>query len=297
MNLSVAFITSRYEPRFQWFLDSLKPQILSGDNIEILWCDLHFTGEPFRDGNYVHFQPKPCVWSGPHRILKENWWSKSNSINTAICLAKHDTIAFCDDRCVLGPHWLDSVREAQSKQRVVVGSYAKYHGMKVQNGKILDFGKCDSSDQRQYAKDHQVKVEPNAFFGCTWVSPLEWLLEMNGADERLDGTSMEDIILGYHFVANGHSVWYDARMLCLQDRTPEECGPAMKRSSRQRYPYDKEDRAWRALERIAKQKRANPDFDLREMRTKVQNGEPFPPVDPNKLDWWNNQPIKEWDNL
>lgn len=298
MQLSIAFVTSRYEPRFQWFLDSLKGQIRPGDDIELLWCDLHFTGDGTgTNPEYKHFAPKPCVWSGPHRILKDNWWSKSNSINTCICLAKHDWLAFVDDRCVLGDHWLQSVREAQSKQRVVVGSYAKFHGMKVQNGKILDYGKLDGQDGRNYPKDHQVKVEPNAFFGCCWASPLEWLLEINGAEERMCGTSMEDIIMGYHLANAGHSIWYDARMFCFQDRTPDECGPVMRRSSRDRHPYDHSDRAWTALATIAKESRSNPDVNLRLWRDNAQIGLGWNPVVPNQLDWWNGKPIKEWDNL
>lgn len=287
MNLSIAFITSRYEPRFQWFLESLKPQIRSGDDIEILWCDLHFTGEGTgTNPEYKHFAPKPCVWSGAWKLTKDHWWSKASSLNSAICHAAHQRVAFVDDRCILGDHWLQSVREADDKGRIVVGSYAKFHGMKVGGGKILEQGKPDGADGRRYPRDHQIKCDPGAFFGCCWTAPLPYILEMNGVDERSHALGFEDVLTGMLFANNGHSIYYDGRFFVSQDRTPEECGPTMKRTSKERHPHDESDKTWTALKTWAKEKRSNPDFDLAELREKIQRGEPFP--------HHNNLPAADW---
>lgn len=240
-------------------------------------------------------QPKPCVWSGPNRLTKDNWWSKSSHINTAICLAKHDWFAACDDRCVLGPLWLQSIREAMAGNYVVAGSYAKYHGMKVDGGKIIEHGKLDGEDGRQLAKNKPVPCQAASFFGCTWAAPLEWLLNINGASEQMDGTSMEDVIMGHHFTNAGYPLRYDSRMFITEDRTPDELGTPMRRSSRDKHPYDKNDRAWRALATIAKEKRANNGYDLRELRENILAGGEWPAVDPNAMDWWDGKPIKEWD--
>lgn len=301
MNLSIAFVTSRKEPKLNWFLDSLMPQVRLDDKIEVIVCDLH-CGEPrfFNHGPLLVsvYEPKPCVWSGPHRLTKDNWWSKSNSLNTAICLAKHEWFAAVDDRCVLADTWLQSVREAQSKNRVVVGSYVKYHGMKVENGKILDYGKLDGVDGRSYPKGHQVKCGADGFFGCTWVSRLELLLEMNGIEERCHALGFEDVITGMRFINNGHSIYYDSRMFCFQDRTPSECEPIMRRTSKEKHPMDKTDKTWTALATWANEKRSNPDFDLRELREKIQRGEPFPHHDGKPShDWFDNMPVKDFDNL
>src|SRR6185503_20837727 len=141
MNLTIGFITSRHEPCFAWMFDSLKPQIKADDQIQIVVIDLLLdqrAGLMVRNGQFgseialgrypatveAHV-PKPCVWQGEHRRTRENWWAISNSKNSVVCYAIHPWVAFLDDRCVLLPGYLDSIRDAIAGEYAVAGAYEK----------------------------------------------------------------------------------------------------------------------------------------------------------------------------
>jgi len=296
VNLSLGYITSRQKPCLEWFIDSLAPQLTAEDSVEILVITDYPKTEIYQL-DLIFCEPKPCVWSGNHRLTKDNWWSKSNSLNTFFCLCKYDYVALVDDRSVAGPQWMQSVRDAYAGNYLVLGSYAKYHNMKVSNGQIVEQGTFDGKDGRGYSVGGIHKAPPQHFFGCNWASPLEWILEINGAETRLDATSMEDIMLGHHFTNAGYLLKFDARLFITEDRTPSELGTPYRRSSRQRFNFDHQDRAWRALATFANDRRANPDFSLRDLRAAKQRGEPWPDVNPNAVDWWNGKPITDWDNV
>jgi len=294
VSLTAAFISCREQPKFRWFLDSLRNQ--GGNDAPIIFVDGYSSRAlgTIADG-VLHVAPKPTVWSGPHRLTKDEWWSKSSSLNSAICLCKTDWIAFCDDRCVLNPGWLDSVREAMAGNYSVCGSYSKHSDLKVENGVVKNYGQLMGQDHRDRPGGAE-HFKHHWFFGCTFALPLEWALQVNGFEELLDGLGAEDTQFGSMLRANGFEMKYDPRMRVLQDRTPGECGPEMKKTSKRRYDHDKEAKDYKAIERFYGQKQSQHPINLREIRAKVLAGEPFPHHGGQPShDWFDGQPIKDFE--
>lgn len=302
MELTVVYITSRPEPKIEWFLESLYLQAYHDDSITVVVIDslvprplpwMKNLDSRFR---YALGRPKPTVWQGAHRLTKADWWAASNARNTGICLCSTDFIAFVDDRCVLTPTWLQSIREAMAGNYTVFGAYEKRHGMTVENGVIKHGGIVQAVDGREtYAMAEWQGQTPHACggewaFGCTLALPLEWALQVNGYDENCDGLSMEDVIFGMMLQNNGFDLRYDYRMKIIEDRSVEHLGPTMIRKDKGTSPNDKSHALLNSLKGL---KSASHPINLRQIRADVLAGKPFPaPWGPTK-DWYDEQPVSE----
>ncbi len=318
--ITVAYITARPNCEFSWFFDSLRRnhrveeigQIIIVDRFAEA-CDDWTEDDVRRASVHVmdcakgfasitqHVAPKPCVWSGKHRLTPRNWWSKSSYSNTALCLCRHDFIAFLDDRCVLAPTWLDAVLEARDNQYVVAGTYSKRSGMMVRDGVITNEGTVTGSDSRMEGESDPNRRRPipgDRLFGCTYALPIEFMLNVNGISELTDSVSMEDVIFGLMVQNNGYKIYHDGRMKMIEDRTPEEQDARnrahdMKRSSKEKHPHDKSDKCHTLLRTEAILQRSTHQWDLRKIRESVLAGNPFPiPATPTH-DPFDNQPLKE----
>jgi len=312
MELTTVYHTARTRPEFGWFLDSLEPQIQAGDKIRILFVDFHATkrdlspasyylGQKVLSGKYpasitgVHI--KPTIWQGNHRITKEDWWAASNSRNTGICLCRTDWIAFLDDRCVLMPGWLDTIREAMEGKYAVFGTYQKRTGITVENGVIRHSGIVTGEDSRaDYVAKYRNNEAPTPCpgewaFGCTLALPLEWALKVNGYDETCDGLSMEDCIFGMMLANNGYELKFDRRMSIIEDRTLDALDQKpMKREDKGISPNDKSHAMLAMLKDL---KQARHTIDLRKIRQTVLAGGNFPPPVNPVTDWYDGQPISQ----
>jgi hypothetical protein len=128
---------------------------------------------------------KPNVWSGPHRITDKDWWIVATQRNTGLCLSKSEWFAVADDRSVLGPQWLQAVREAMEGGYAVAGAYEKVHNMVVENGVVMSCvepidanGNATGKDPRRRGNDTPRQINGDAFLGCTSALPLEWALRV-----------------------------------------------------------------------------------------------------------------------
>lgn len=301
MKLSIGLITNRKEPKIDWLIDSLSPQIKEGDDIELIvvggdkperW--VQFVG----DAKFIGFRisPMPSAYSGRFRKTKEDWWDKCTSLNSFFCAATHPNIVCLDDRAVLLPGWLDTVRKHEG--RVFCGAYEKRKGMKVENGVIVHGGiitgtdgRLDQLNKAGYSIPFNCRGE--WLFGCLWGCPLEFVLEINGVDTRTSALSFEDVLTGLALNNNGHGIVYDPRAMMIEDRTPEESG-VTRRSSKERHPHDHTDKAHVLLNeyRNGLKKSPNP-FDIRAVRDYFQRtgywlGYPLP-----DKDWFDGQPLSE----
>ncbi len=305
--LTVAFITSRHEPRVEWFLDSLAIQADPGTQVIII--------DPYRpegrNSNVRIAHPKPTVWQGPHRLTKADWWAASNSRNTAICLCETEWIAFVDDRSVLKPTWVEAVRAAMADWYVVCGPYEKVHNLQVSGPRVVglsrpeydftwDGKKTDGKDSRvQYIEDHYLQHKhlcnpyeaPGEWtYGCSLALPLEWALQVNGFDESFDGASGEDYIFGLTLKNNGFPIKFDLRMGMIEDRTPGHLGPTIIRQDKGVSPND---RSHWLLNKHRTQRRSQHQWDLRQVRAAAITGHGFPvPSWPNR-DPYDGQPLSE----
>ena len=325
MKLTIAFITARKEPRFDWFLESLATQIIPGDGIQIVLVD--FFAQPcdywqptdvglrkfqldkmiedcFRlcppslwariETNIVWCPPMPSVWQGPSRITKENWWAKSAALNTALCHAKGEWFLHVDDRCVLSPILMDRVREAMMNSQIMFGAFEKRVAVEVENGLMTAAGHCLRRDERQFLNEpngiHPVDAA-HFCYGCVALGPTEWFLNVNGWDTTCDGLSYEDVIMGHHLLNNGCPMFYDYLMMIVEDRTPGQCEPTFRRDDKGTRPHNKSTAMFDMLTHL---KRAKHNLDLREIRNNVLAGQPFPNATEPKIDWWDGQAIKDF---
>lgn len=301
MSLTICYITAREKPCLEWFRDSIVPQIV--EPIDLIIVDSHcekgdrfsFPLSPFNDVKWVY--PKPTVWQGKHRLTKEEWWAASNARNTGICLCKTDWIAFLDDRSVILPGYINSIREAMAGNYAVFGAYQKRTGLGVTDGVITHSGIVTGVDSReayvmQYWSGQAPSKCPGEWsFGCNLALPLEWALQVNGYDETCDGLSMEDVIFGLQLQNNGFDLRYDYRMKIIEDRTGSELGKPMRREDKGVSPNDK---SHALLEKLRGLKRAANPFDIRQVREGALAGNPWPiPTGPTH-DWYDSQPIAEF---
>jgi hypothetical protein len=295
MDLTLAYITSRKEPKVEWFLDSLHRQ--GGDyNIIVVNSNVdqryEVTTRVF-DSKYVDFintPPKPTIWQGAHRITKQDWWAKSNAHNTAICLCQTDFIAFVDDRCVLTPIWLQCVKEAMNGNYAVCGSYEKRSGMKVENGEIVDYGECLGVDTRT---QHGYPVATRDWYGGSCALPLEWCLAVNGYSEDLcDGLGSEDSMFGVTLRNSGYPMKFDSRMRIIEDRTPSEIEGALKRADKNPH-LGQRAKSWDIVRAFHGKTTSQNSFDIRDMRARILKGESWRPPSASHQDWYDQQPISE----
>lgn len=314
MRLSIGFITARPEPRFDWLFSSLKRQLTPEDDVELILVDFYaqafdsWTADNVRDRSKkvreanqwiftIHTPPRPTVWSGPHRITKDNWWSASAFRNTAICWSSGEFFACLDDRCVLGEKWMEAVRDAMKGQYAVCGPYQKRTAVTVENGVIKNAGIVTGEDNRMdYVTKHYRHLRnpyscPGSWwYGCSTALPMEWALKINGYDELCDGISGEDYIFGNMIQQNDWPIFYDTRMGIVEDRTPEFLGTPMLRRDKGVSPKDK---SHGILSRLGSQKKATHPWDIRQIRTDIQRGKPWPEANWPQTDWWDGQQIKD----
>lgn len=301
--LTIAYFTSRQEPKFEWFMDSLINQLEPNEVVDVIIVDLLNDHREWRL-NPAYFKldnvrltttmPKPNIWQGAHRITKEDWWAMSNARNTAFVLCQTPWIACLDDRCVLMPGWLEAVKQAMAGNYAVCGAYTKRSGLVVERGFIRSYDKVLGEDPRLIMAPQGKKNCPGGWmFGCTFALPLEWALQVNGFEEGMDGLGMEDVIFGLMLKNAGYQINFDPQMRMIEDRTEGQtaCGRdpngVMKKTDKGISPKDK---SHAALDRFGNSKQTQFTPNLRTMRDEREFKIPL--QDGSYIDWYDGQDIK-----
>lgn len=321
MNLTIAYCSNRNESKFKWFRDSLMKECdlnwkhISGSKIHII-CIVpetehqtiysefpsYFNGKE----NVCSFEiittvtySKPTFWSGSSRLTKEDWWSKSNSLNTALALCKTDWFSTMDDRSVVLPGYLDGIRAAISGNYCVLGTYEKRVSMTVESGIIKNAGVIVGKDDRlTYAQEHYIKhghkppfKSPGGWcYGVSITLPTEWALQVNGWPESCDSLGMEDVMFGCFLQNNGFDIRFDPSMRVVEDRTVGECNPVAKRSDFGVSPNDWSHKLKAELEVL---KQAPNGYSIRDLRNDMISGKQWPMPTGPKFHPWQQTPLSE----
>lgn len=313
-NLTVAYITSRKEPRIEWFFESLARQVVLQRVIvidrfgRVDWIKEKFVNAflaPLQvereKGNSVDdfitvSPPKPNVWSGAHRLTAKDYFSASNYRNTAVCLCKDPEIAFVDDLSVSGPNWWRSVVEAMQGNYIALGAYQKVKKLVVKDGKVESFEHFDGGVDNRIGMTSQ-DVTPcggNWCYGCSLAMPLEWLLSIGGWPEFVDGMGFEDVLFGLCLQNNGYPMRYDKRMMTYESEEDHFTEEPMARTDKGISPNDKSHAALKMVMDGLKYFENYYEGGIRALREYVLAGNPFPVCQIPQHDWFDSQPISEF---
>jgi hypothetical protein len=179
--ITIAYVTNRANPRFEWFVESLCWQTTPEQraNLQVvlvdgcLWSpvsglwrdyfgadrrgDFPFACESYHDLSrhseferivagrfpFLHIPPKPCAYQGPFRQTKRDFFCAGNTRNTAFIVAQHPYVVFVDDLSVLMRGWFNQVFHAAEGGYIVCGAYKKVKNLSVRPS--TSFGELDIS--------------------------------------------------------------------------------------------------------------------------------------------------------
>ena len=228
MKFTIAYFTNRLLPKFDWFIDSLIPQIPQGVEIDLIFIDLQvdYQGQNRIDElkaivndriPYRHIGPKPCVWQGKYRKTLADFFAASNARNTAFIHAESDYVLCVDDLSILMPGYIANAIHAVENKYLVLGAYKKAHNMVVENGQLISASKYDVDSRWSIGSDTGIMPAPNnVLYGCSFGLPLETALQVNGFDEAYDGMGFEDCDFGIRCSRTGIKMFYNRNMLTIE---------------------------------------------------------------------------------
>lgn len=299
--LTIAYLTCREEPCFEWFYDSLKREC-AGDtkDIKVIRVDLHapcVSLDSTLEPPIMTVHPKPSVWQGKHRLTSRDYFAASNARNTALCYAQDGWIAYVDDLSVLLPGWLKCVRQAMAENYIVLGAYRKVYELMVENGEITSFKDHSRGWDTRWGRGNDsgpVPANGGWMFGCSLAAPVEAFLKINGWDEDCDSLGSEDYIAGMMLERAGYAMKYDRRMVTFESEERHRDIGTLTRFDKGKSPNDK---SHKILELVKHGRNRAPNYFGEEgiagLRQKILRGEPFPIPGIPQHDWFDGQPLAE----
>lgn len=248
---TIVYVTSRKNPHFAWFLDSLCRQASFDQRRHLqlivvdgcLWhedmrtavkCDdkIAFASPVFHDAarrleletivnnriECLHIPPLPNVWSGPFRKTQKNWFAASVSRNTGFVTARHSYVGFVDDLSILGPLWLANLLHAAHNGYCVAGAYKKLLDMKVEGGELISFKDFPAGVDSRWEHGSDAGIVPwaGSIFGCSFGVPLEAALAIDGFDMAHNGSGNEDSDFSIRLRRSGREIFYNRNMVTFE---------------------------------------------------------------------------------
>lgn len=304
--ITIAYFTSRREPHYQWFADSLRRQAFQDfEWIKLVVVDF-WKEERGREWKifcpaglkkFVHVAPKPCVWQGKHRLTKVDYFAASNARNTAVCHAEGSWIVFVDDLSVLLPGWYAAVKEAVAGNYVISGAYKKVRNLVVENGLVVSGDEFPGGIDCRWPHGNDqgpIPASPGWMFGCSMVMPIEGILNINGFDEDCDSLGGEDYTAGAMLARAGYRLMYDRRAVTFESEEGHHQGNILKRIDKGISPNDK---SHAMLKMVNNGRNRAPNYfgeeGIRGLRQRILAGEPFPIQQIPQHDWYDGQPLSE----
>lgn len=304
LSLTIAYVTARKEPQFQWFLDSLNKQMQEvdfGKDFQLLIIDFHARDRAIGvipdTGIKVRWEkPKPTVWQGKHRLTSVDYFAMANARNTALCMAPDGWIVYVDDLSVLMPGWLDAIIKAmKQKDTITLGAYRKVFDLKVEQGSVVSYraNQMGLDMRNRKEKTAPIVCRGEWHYGCSLIAPTEAYLSINGWDENCDGMGYEDVVTGALLENAGWKFVYDPNMMTYESEELHVDNFSMKRTDKGISPKDKS----HAILYSTRMRKWSPNYfgegGIRGLRQKILAGEMFSPIGCPAHDWFDGQPLKE----
>lgn len=257
--LTLAYVTSRKDPKFEWWFDAITRQAKGNwEDIRIVVVSSALWGKDYKEPFSANLNQQPVmsvitppiesVWQGPSRLTNEDFFAASNARNTALCLAPDGWIAYCDDLSVPCAGWLDFIRGAMTQsKRIYLGAYRKVKNLVVKDGVAESYTVFPGGNDNRW--NHGMDNEPvpcngDMLYGCSLLAPVEQLLAVNGWPSAIcDGMGFEDVLMGIALENAGFRFSYVRQMLTLESEELHHVEPAYRRDDQGVSPDDKSHRA------------------------------------------------------
>lgn len=229
--LSIIYCTSRKQPKFEWFVETLigqyKDKIVTD---QIVFIDTFVEYESDRleklkaiindRFEYLHIPPKPSVWRGRHKKTKRDFFDASATRNTGLIVAETNHVVFIDDLCALMDGCIDFHRKAASEKIIFAGAYDKVSNIIVENNKVKSYD-AKNIDGRAHHQigDSNLKIGGGWIFGQNISFPFDCLKKINGYDEYFARRGCEDCNLGVRLELAGYKdlMFYNKNCLAIED--------------------------------------------------------------------------------
>ena len=315
MKLTIAYLTFRQHPRFEWFAASLAREFrampdLDANDVQVvvidgrLWHDLT-RGQELLDAaagriGFEHHPPKSSPWQGPYRQTSKDYFCAASCRNTAFAYARASHVAFVDDLSVLLPGWLKSHVHAAIHGYVLCGTTCKMHKIEV------DFeGSIVSAVHFPPGQDSRLsKIGPGLqtcagswLFGGTFSVPLGLALAVNGFDEQNDTIGGEDYDFGIRLERAGAVVRISRDCGTYEDENGHHAEAPMVRLDKPvagwEGPYSSNLLLNKLLKETARSWTLGNNYKLSELRAYVLAGGAFPEPEKDLKHWVDQQPLSE----
>lgn len=322
--LTIAYLTNRRDCKVDWFFSSLARLVQEEQpdlKFQLVVIDFYaeeggrseeFAAKFLRtrlseNCSLIHKPPKPCVWSGPHRLTKVSWFSVSNVRNTALCYAPDGWIAYVDDLSVLMPGWLREVQHSMDNGYVSLGAYLKCNDVVVEDGRAITYRLHQKDTRWDNASSDRHSCGGDWMYGCSLVAPVQAFLDINGWGECLcDGLGFEDVCTGIVLGnTNKYAFRYNRNMLTLESEEDHHKEPAFRKED---WHWEGsrcvvggnggDDKSHSALNQARSTSRFEQYFgdgfsNISELRQHILNGGKFPIRGIPEHDWYSRIALKD----
>lgn len=312
--MTVAYVTCRMKPRFDWFAHSLAHEMrttpgIKPENIQVLIIDSRLWYEEHRRQDFLdivggrfqfdHHPPKPSAWQGPQRQTSVDYFCAVNARNSALAYTKANHVAFADDVGVLLPGWLRAHLAAMDGHYALVGTTSKVRNLEVnEEGEVTSYRTSPGGEDTRIPQIHQPlqKCSGLWLYGGTFSTPMKYALAVNGKDECYMGINGADYDFGLRLERAG-APFYTTKS-CARYESKDDVEPRAQHCNK----------AWAGsdgpqvnnylindLKRTARSWTRGNDYVLRDVRHRVlEMGEAgFPAVQPNTRHWVDKQLLSE----
>jgi predicted O-methyltransferase YrrM len=314
--LTIAYMTFRERPSFEWFARSLARELRSMPDIDpatvqILVIDgrLWASGEARRQElraaaagliQFEHHPPKPTMWQGPSRLTRSDFFAAANTRNTALALARGAHVAFVDDLSVLVPGWLKAHIHAADNRYVLAGTTCKHKNILVdESGTIVTYRSFPPGMDSRWGKvDDAVSPCPGAWlYGGTFSVPLDLALKVNGQDEIYDPIGGEDYDFGIRMERAGAVLRISRSGGTFEDEDGHHNQGVMLRQDKPWAgpdgPYVSNMLYHRLMREASRIDPLGNSFQLSELRARALTGQSFPEAPTSANYWSDGQPLAE----
>lgn len=317
MKLTIAYVTFRQHPRFEWFAASLRREILatpdvSSSDLQVVVIDGRLWHDEGRAASmrlaaagrieFEHYSPKPSPWQGPSRQTSKDYFCASSVRNTAFAYARGPHVAFVDDLSVLLPGWLASHMAAAAGGYVLAGTTCKNKNIRVDEvGNILYYdhfppGQDSRLKMAGVAEGGLVTCGGGSLFGGTFSVSLEAALSCNGQDEICDTIGGEDYDFGMRLERAGCAIKITNACGTFEDEDGHHAESPMVRLDKPcpgpDGPYSSNYLLNKLLRERTRTWTIGNEYILRDVRDTVLAGGSFPEVAPGQKHWVDQQPLE-----